>query len=226
MLSRSLLGACFAVLLAAPATAFAGGTLVVAGDQPAPQPVRPAPSALSPDTFSEPEAEIEREGVSLGGSFYLFSGAAVDDFQQGGFVIRPELELYASFGLGDVSMILGGTVLGVEATHFSNRDGISIPMLATVGVRDDSWLVALAGGVSVADDDSYGDDIEDDEESMPSPRGEVRVGYRFLNLVELTGIVGAQRRMFTNREDATRLIFGLSIGIGGDDNQKNKKAAF
>jgi hypothetical protein len=175
------------------------------------------------DTFSEEVEESPREGVSIAGSAYLFSGAAIDDFRQGGFIVRPQLELYAAFGLGEVSLLLGGTVLGIEATHFDNRDGMSIPVLGVIGVRDDTWQVAAAGGISVATDDSYGDDIIDNEESLPSPRGEARFGYRFAEVGELMGIVGAERRMYSNRDDATRFFFGLSIGVGGDDNAKKQK---
>ncbi len=137
--------------------------------------------------------------------------------------MRPQIEVYAAFGLGEVSLLLGGTVLGIEATHFDNRDGMSIPVLGVIGLRDDTWQVAAAGGISVATDDSYGEDIIDNEESLASPRGEVRVGYRFAEVGELMGIVGAERRMFSNREDATRLFFGLSIGVGGDDNARPRK---
>lgn len=221
LLSSSIARLAFLTVALAPTTAFAGG-LTVASDPGAP------PSAARPytppaDSFSNEVEENPREGVSIAGSAYLFSGAAIDDFKQGGFMVRPQLELYAAFGLGEVSLLLGGTVLGVEATHFDNRDGMSIPVLGVIGVRDDTWQVAAAGGISVATDDSYGDDIIDNEESLPSPRGEARVGYRFENLGELMGIVGAERRMYSNREDATRFFFGLSIGIGGDDNAEPKK---
>lgn len=218
---RALAPSLVLVSLCVPSLAFANGALTVAADPPAAAPPSSAAATPRSDTFSAPDAvEAERKGVSLSGAFYLFSGAAVDDFAQGGFIVRPELELYAAFGLGDVSLFLGGTVLGVEGTYFGKRSGMSIPVLATVGVRDDTWLVSAAGGVSVAEDNNYGEDIIDDEESMPSPRGELRVGYRFEGFGELMGIVGAEQRMFTNREDSTRLFFGLSIGIGADGNTK------
>ena len=218
LLSSSIARLAFVTIALAPTTAFAGG-LTVASDPGAPSVARPV---AEPDAFSE-EVENEREGVSIAGSAYLFSGAAIDDFRQGGVIIRPQLEVYAAFGLGEVSMLLGGTVLGVEATHFDNRDGMSVPVLGVIGIRDDTWQVAAAGGISVATDDSYGEDIIDNEESLPSPRGEARFGYRFAEVGELMGIVGAERRMYANREDATRFFFGLSIGFGADDNAKPKK---
>lgn len=195
-----------------PGRAFAGG-LTVAAEPPA------RTAGAQSDSFGGDVEEKPREGVSIAAASYVFCGSAIDDFKQGGFIVRPEVELYAAFGLGDVTLLVGGTVLGVEGTHFDNRDGMSVPVLGTIGVRDDSWHVAAAGGISVATDDSYGD-ILDEEESSPSPRGEVRAGYRFANFGELTGIVGAERRLWTNREDATRLFFGMAIGIGYDENQK------
>lgn len=149
---------------------------------------------------------------------YLFTGTAIDDLKQGAFMVRPALELYVALGLGDVSLELGGTVLAVEGSLSSVRSSVSIPALLAVTVKDDAWNVGVAGGVSLASDNSYGERV-DDEVSLPSPRAELRGGYRIDKIAELTGIVGYERRLYENRENENRLFFGMSIGIGAAGRQ-------
>lgn len=185
---------------------------------------QPARTPAGPDRAAAPEHE--RSGVDLGGSFYLLSGTAVDDFKEGGFVLRPALELYAAFGAGEVTVELGGVVLGVEGTFSGRRTSVSIPALTAVAVRDDKWAATVAGGVSLATDNDYGDDHPDDEISLPSPRAELRAAYRFEQFGELGGIVGYERRLYTNREDESRLMFGVSIGIGGCGKQDHVGPSF
>lgn len=215
-----------ACLLSVPTVAHAADPLVVAADPGASPPQAPvlrnasaAVAVSSPPPVQRDAAEGEsraREGVDLGGSLYLLSGTAIDDFRQAGFLLRPELELYASFGLGDVSLLVGGTVLGFEGVFSGARHCIAFPALATVGVRSDEYMVLVAGGASLGNDNYYGEDVVDNEVSLPSPRGEVRVGVRFDDFAEIQGILGVERRLYENRENETRAFFGVSVGFGGD----------
>lgn len=217
-----------AFLLSVPAVAHAADPLVVAADPgasplpnvaPASSPTIAAPSPVARPFTPNDEAAREprvREGVDLGGSLYLLSATAIDDFRQAGLLLRPQLELYASFGLGDVSLLLGGTVLGVEGVFSGERQSVAFPALATLGFRSDDYMVMLAGGASLGSDNFYGDDIDDHEVSLPSPRGEVRVGVRFDDFAEIQGIIGVERRLYENRENETRAFLGVSVGFGGD----------
>ncbi|NUP12728.1 MAG: hypothetical protein HOW73_42350 [Polyangiaceae bacterium] len=76
-------------------------------------------------------------------------------------------------------------------------------------------MVATAGGVSLGSDNSY-PDIDDAEESLPMPRAEIRAGYRIVNVMEITGFVGAERRLYWNRDNETRMFVGVSFGTGAD----------
>jgi hypothetical protein len=208
-----------ALALLVPATAFAAD-LTVARD-PEPSVVVAAPSPRRDDREREKPREVVREGYGVGLDLYAFTGPTVDDFAEGGFLARIALEAYGTFGLGDVSLMLGGTVLAIDTTYFRDRTSHEVPALTVLGVRDDSWQVAIAGGASVYVDDEY-DDRDDAERSLPSPRGELRAGYRWGKMVELNGVVGAERRLFENRDDVTRLFFGATLGIAGDT-LENKK---
>ncbi|NUP11750.1 MAG: hypothetical protein HOW73_37360 [Polyangiaceae bacterium] len=213
--------ACTSLVVALFSTSALADGLAVATDVP------PAPTAAAPAPIAAPVAQPVadtngkaaepkvREGVVLGGSAYFMQGVAVDDFESGGYLARAAMELYASIGAGDVSVLLGGTVLGVEAAHFGSRSSLDVPLLVTVGVRSDDYIVAMSGGVSVGSDNSYVD-REDAEESLPSPRAEVRAGFRMFEILEITGIVGVERQLYTNRDNTTRLMGGVALGIGGD----------
>jgi hypothetical protein len=191
---------------------------------PAQDPPKPAPAATPTAPKTAPAAATQacppnpaptsREGVSFSGSLYVLSGVALDDFSEAGFLVRPSLDLGASFGLGDVSLYLNASAVAIEAALFSGRTSTSVPFLATVGVRSDTWTLAAAGGLSAAVDNDYGDRA-DVEHSLVSPRGEIKAGYRFEGFIEILGHVGIERRRFDNREDTTRLIFGASFGFAG-----------
>lgn len=193
--------------------------LVVAEDpnpEPAPARKAPPPKAVTqpcPVCPTEP-AEQRREGVSFSGSLYVLSGVAIDDYHDAGFLVRPSLDLGASFGLGSVSLYVLGSTAAIEYAKFSDRQSTSFPFMFTLGLRADSWTVAAAGGLSAAVDNEY-NDINDSEESTISPRGEIKAGYRFENVLEILGHVGVERRTFDNREDTTRILFGLSFGVAG-----------
>ncbi len=178
---------------------------------PTPATPTPNPAACPPpptDTWST------RDPVEFTGSLYVLSGVAIDDFRDAGFLVRPSLDFGVSFGLGDVSLFTTASVLAIEAAKFSDRTTTSVPFLATLGVRGKSWTVAAAGGLSAAVDNDYGERL-DNEESLVSPRAEVKAGYRFEDIVEILGHVGLERRRFDNRDDQDRLFFGVSVGVAG-----------
>ncbi len=200
--------------------ASAAGPLTVAGDAPAPPAPAPvaAPTrpAAAPPADSAQKPEKVRDKTEFAGSLHVLSGVALDDGTDGGFLARPALELGVNIGVGDVGVFVGGLPLGIEVVDFGYKRSIAYPAMTVVGVHDDRWLVQVAGGASIAADDSYRD-FDDAEQSLPSPRGEVRAGYRFFEegILELMAHAGAERRLFTNRDDQTRLIVGMSVGIGG-----------
>lgn len=193
--------------------------LQVAVEEPAPPPVAsasPAPaSAAHRDQPSDEKPKHSRDKTVLGGSMYVTTGMALDDVRNAGFDLRIALDLYASIGLGDGSLLLGGTVLGAEFTVFENRKSVGIPALFTVGFRDDSWLVAVDSGATLGFDNSY-NDFDDDETSLPSPRVQLRAGYRINNFQEIAGVVGYERQLYENRDGVDRLLVGVAVGIGGD----------
>ena len=152
---------------------------------------------------------------------YVLAAPVLENFHQMGILLRPEIELYASFGLGNVSLFVGGTVLGIEGGIFGDHKSASFPALATIGIKGDKFQLAAAGGASLGFDNSYGD-INDNERSLPCPRAELRGGYRLGNFGELTVIGGAERALFENRAGATRVFLGLALGYGGDGNQQHK----
>lgn len=190
--------------------------LVVAADEPKPAAKPPSKAAQQPcpvcPTNTEP-TEKRREGVEFSASLYVLSGVAIEDYRDAGFLVRPSLDLGASFGLGSVSLYLLGSTAAIEYAKFSNRHSSSFPVMATLGVRADGWTVAGSAGISAAVDNEY--DIPDDEVSLISPRAEIKAGFRFEDVVEILGHVGLERRKFENREDVTRLIFGISFAVAG-----------
>jgi hypothetical protein len=199
--------------------ASAAGPLTVAGDAPAPPapaPVAAATRPATPHADSAQRPEKVRDKTEFAGSLHVLSGVALDDGTDGGFLARPALELGVNIGVGDVGVFVGGLPLGIEVVDFGYKRSIAYPAMTVVGVHDDRWLVQVAGGASIAADDSYRD-FDDAEQSLPSPRGEVRAGYRFFEegILELMAHAGIERRLFTNRDDQTRLIVGMSVGIGG-----------
>jgi hypothetical protein len=223
--SLFLVGLSVAPLVAALASAASAAEPLVVAEPPsaaAPAP-GPAPVAVTspagpaaPPADAETRPERRHEGVSLGGTLYMLSGAAVDDGSEGGFMVRPALELGISIGAGDVGVFVGGLLAGVEVVDFGSKRSLSYPAMTVVGAYDDKWLVAVAGGASIAADDSYADH-GDDERSVPSPRAELRGAYRFgpAGLLEVGATVGAERRLFSNRDDQTRVIAGISFGFAG-----------
>lgn len=221
MLRRFLASSLSVGMLLASSSALAAGSLTVAADPGEPPaasaavatprtPTGPAPGA---DMADKPERV--RDKTEFGAALHLLSGAAIDDMREGGLLVRPALELGVNIGLGDVGLFVGGLPLGVELVELGYKTSLAYPAMTVIGVHDDSWLVQIAGGASLLVDDSY-DDHDDEERSLPSPRGEVRAGYRFLDegMLELTAHAGVERRLFENRDDQTRLIIGLSAGIG------------
>ncbi|NUO48512.1 MAG: hypothetical protein HOV80_06615, partial [Polyangiaceae bacterium] len=194
-----LVALAFVATLSASSAALAAGPLTVAGENPPPPPPAPAQTALpqssspsSPaDTAAADRPEKVRDKVEFGGWFGLLSGVAIDDGKEGGFLVRPALEIGANIGVGDVGIFVGGLPLGIEVVEFGHKTSVAYPAMTVIGVHDDTWLVQIAGGASIAADDDYGD-IVDDEKSLPSPRGEVRGGFRFFEegLMELTAHAG------------------------------------
>jgi hypothetical protein len=131
----------------------------------------PQPSNLRVAADKAQKGSERREGVELGGSVYVLTAPVLADFRQAGVLLRPTMELYAAFGLGNASLILGGSVLGVEGGFYGDHQSVAFPMLATIGVRGDRFVFAAAGGASLGYDNSYGD-TPDHEKSLPvSARG-------------------------------------------------------
>ena len=213
----------FVATLSASSAALAAGPLTVAGENPPPRPPPPVQTALpqssssssTSDSAAADKPEKVRDKVEFASWVGMLSGLAIDDGHDGGFLVRPAIEIGANIGVGDVGIFVGGLPLGVEVVEFGYKRSVAYPAMTVVGVHDDSWLVQIAGGASIAADDDYGD-IVDDERSIPSPRGEVRAGFRFFEdgLLELTAHAGVERRLFENRNDQTRFTVGLSVGVG------------
>jgi hypothetical protein len=221
-------------LLAAPRFAHAQedepDPLVVAGPEEDEQPAAPAvpppppPSAVAAPCPACPpakacpppatDADKSRDSIEFTGALYVLSGVAIDDFRDAGFLVRPSLDFGVSFGLGSVSLFTTASTLAIEAAKFSDRTSTGFPFLVTLGLKGDAWTVAGAAGLSAAVDNDYGE-RPDNEESLVSPRGEIKAGYRFEEIVEILGHVGLERRNFDNRDDQTRLFFGVSVGIAG-----------
>jgi hypothetical protein len=190
---------------------------LVVAEEPAPAAKAPAPKVAQQPcpvcpASTEP-TEKRREGVDFSASLYVLSGLAIEDWREAGFLVRPSLDLGASFGLGNVSLYLLGSTAAIEYAKFSGRHSSSFPVMATLGVRADGWTIAGSAGISAAVDNEY--DIPDDEISLISPRGEIKAGFRFEDFLEILGHVGLERRKFENREDVTRLIFGISFAVAG-----------
>ncbi|NUO52924.1 MAG: hypothetical protein HOV80_29105 [Polyangiaceae bacterium] len=190
--------------------------LVVAADETAPA-AKPAPKVAQQPcpvcpANTEP-TEKRREGVDFAASLYVLSGLAIEDYRDAGFLVRPSLDLGASFGLGSVSLYLLGSTAAIEYAKFSDRHSSSFPVMATLGVRADGWTIAGSAGISAAVDNDY--EAPDDEVSLISPRGEIKAGFRFEEFLEILGHAGLERRKFDNREDVTRMIFGISFAVAG-----------
>jgi hypothetical protein len=189
--------------------------LVVAAEEPAPAAKAPPPKVAQQPCPVCPAEPIDkpREGVDFSASLYVLSGLAIEDYRDAGFLVRPSLDLGASFGLGTVSLYLLGSTAAIEYAKFSGRHSSSFPVMATLGVRADGWTIAGSAGISAAVDNEY--EVPDDEVSLISPRGEIKAGFRFEDFLEILGHVGLERRKFENREDVTRLIFGISFAVAG-----------
>lgn len=233
MAKHTLSSACAALgLVTAPGLALAqdeepAEPLVVAapedGPEAGPSPPSPAPAAAAPCPACPPakacppqaaEADKTRDSIEFTGALYVLSGVAIDDFRDAGFLVRPSLDFGVSFGLGSVSLFTTASTLAIEAAKFSDRTTTAVPFLVTLGIKGDAWTLAGAAGLSAAVDNDYGERL-DDEESLVSPRGEIKAGYRFEQIVEVLGHVGLERRNFDNRDDQTRLFFGVSVGVAG-----------
>ncbi len=215
----------FALVLASLSAAVPAlaSDLQVAAGAPAPPPAptevatqAPAPPPPVPARDAAAKPEKVRDKVEFGGTAYVLTGAAIDDGTDGAFLFRPALEVGVNIGLGDLGLFIGGLPLGVEITKSGVRRSITYPAMTVVGVHDDSWLVAVAGGASLATDNNYGD-MNDNEVAHPSPRGELRGGYRFgeEGMGEVVAYAGVERRLYDNRDGETRIIAGLSVGVAG-----------
>jgi hypothetical protein len=146
------------------------------------------------------------------------NATAMDDFRADAiaFMARPALEIFVSVGLGDVSLLLGGTTLAIEVYAYDDRTSLNYPALLTLGVHHDRWLLEVAGGASLGAEDSAGEfQIRQDEEQIPAPRAELRAGARFINLLELRGVLGTERRIASESDGVTRFFAGVAFGIGG-----------
>ncbi len=213
---------CGLVLAVTPRIAFASDLVVaVAPAAPASTPV----SMPAEDDEREPPKK-KRDGVAFAASLYAMTATAMDDFKldELAFVARPALEAYVAIGLGEVSLLLGGTTLAIEVYAYDDRSSMNYPALFTMGVVHDRWLVEVAGGASLFTEDSAGPfQTIGDQPQIPSPRAEVRAGARFLNIFELRAVVSGERRIApdsidhsdSDRDSVTRYFAGAAFGIGG-----------
>lgn len=181
-------------------------------------PSAPGP-APAPD-LSEPDPEPEPVTVAL--ALYAMTGTANDDFgthfeRDVALMGRLALEVYASIAVDDVRVLVGGSTLAVEAFYYANRSGAQFPALIVVGARGTTWLAAVAGGVSLGSSDNVGAFYTaPDEEAYPSPRVEVRAGYRARDAFEVSGLLGVERRFALDGFRENRFFMGVSVGVGGD----------
>lgn len=209
-------GATEPLVVAAPDEAEDAGAAPQAPAPAAPAVAAPCPACPPAKACPPPvvEAEKSRDTIEFTGSLYVLSGVAIDDFRDAGFLVRPSLDLGVSFGLGAVSLFTTASTLAIEAAKFSDRTTTGFPFLVTLGIKGDAWTLAGAAGLTAAVDNDYGD-RPDNEESLVSPRGEIKAGYRFEEIIEVLGHVGLERRNYDNRDDQTRLFFGVSVGVAG-----------
>jgi hypothetical protein len=170
----------------------------------------------------------KRDSAAFAASLYVLTATAIDDFRLDriAFVARPALEVYVSVGLGDVSLVLGGTTLAIEVYAYDERTSVNYPALLTMGLHHDRWLVELSGGASLFTEDSAGPfELTQNQGQIPSPRAELRAGGRFLEIVELRGVLSAEQRIAADsadrehslgeRDSVTRFFAGVAFGIGG-----------
>lgn len=214
-------GSLFGLVLSLAPRIASASDLVVAVDPPSP--------VAAPTAVEEPgPPRKKRDHVEFAASLYAMTGTAMDDFEMGAiaFMVRPALELYVSIGLGDVSLMLGGTTLAIEVYAYEDRTSVNYPALFTLGLRHDRWLAEIAGGASMFTEDSVGPfELMGEQDPLPSPRAEVRAGARFMNLLELRGVLSAERRIavdssdlehsIAERDSMTRYFAGVAFGIGG-----------
>lgn len=182
-----------------------------------------SPTSASPTAASAtPEPDPGPKPVAVAMSLYAMTGSANDDFgtsfkRDVALMGRLALEVYASFAVEDVRVLLGGSTLAIEAFYYANRSGAQFPALIVVGARGRSWLVAAAGGVSLASSDNAGAFYSaPDEEAYPSPRAELRAGYRARDAFEVSGLLGLERRFALDGFSQNRFFMGVSAGVGGD----------
>ena len=199
------------VLALAPEIAFASD-LVVAVAPPAP------PPADTGEREEKPPPPKKRESVALGAALYMLNGTAIDDLRADrlAFMARPALEAYVSIGLGDVSLVIGGPTLAIEVYAYDGRTSTNYPALLAMGIHHQRWLVELAGGASLASDDSEGTFNHVATEPIPSPRAELRGGLRFGEMMELRGMLGVEERIANEGDGVTRVFTGLAFGIGAN----------
>ena len=155
--------------------------------------------------------------MAYAGSLYVMGGTANEDFDiaQVAVMVRPALEAYAAIPVGSLDFIIGGTTLAIEAYAYAHRTSLNYPAMITMGLHGASFLVELAGGASLFSADSEGRfAIIDEEIALPSPRVEVRAGYRFKDVLDVRGILGTERRLIAG-EDVSRTYLAVAFGTGG-----------
>ncbi len=203
------LAVALAGLVITRATGAMAGDLEVAVPAPRPPIAKSAPA--NPSSPSNPsDRRGKRASSSLGGSAYVLGGVVADSRGGVGSFGRAELDLYASIGLGDVSLLVGAPILLVEVAAIAGAPEVTTPLLLTVGARTDDWVITGAAGPVV------GAVMSDRGGTIVSPRIEVRAGYRPDNSLEIEGMLGYEHRMVLDEPASERFMIGFSLGIGGD----------
>ncbi|MBK6513395.1 MAG: hypothetical protein IPM79_05770 [Polyangiaceae bacterium] len=217
MLRISSVASAFAAVALTSSVALAD-PLVVATDPastPAPvasvasAPAPPPPAARPADAPTRPKRL--RNKTVLGGSATALSTFVMDGDEPGAMA-RVSLDLYASIGLGDVSVLIGGPVLVIEASAFQSHAEAAVPFMAQMGLRADEWMALFGAGVVLSGDITS----EAPPSSEPSPRVELRGGPRLDSGLELCGYAAYEHHRVDGPGDTHRFFGGLSVGYGGD----------
>lgn len=196
--------ACTALVLTC-ATGVRAGDLQAARPSVAPSVEAPPPPAALGDR------RRNRELSSLGGSAYLLGGFAADSTRGPGSFGRAEIDLYASIGLGGVTLLVGGPILLFEVAAYAGAPEVTTPLLLTVGARTDHWVITGAVGPV------FGAHMTSDGGTIVAPRVEVRAGYREGNSLEIEGMAGYEHHMVLAEPASERFMIGFSLGFGNDN---------
>ncbi len=167
----------------------------------------------------EPTPRKSQGDVQVGMSLYGMQGGANDDFDPEviALLLRPSLELHVAFRVREDEYVkVGGSTLAIELFVYRDRTSTNYPALLGVGYQANGWLLELMGGASLFSNDSEGAfSVDGDEDALPSPRVELRAGWRFKRFVELRLLLGTERRIAPLIEDVSRTYLGVAFGVGG-----------